>query len=122
MSPHVQSQDVLLYILALIFPPLPVFIRKGLFTREMAISLFLTAFFHFPGLLYSWYVTYESSLDRQTDSRGYRDIEQQTNETGIPQFEAYSDNNVTPPAYEDIAEGSTSGEPVAPLGDNKIQK
>ncbi|KAH3666275.1 hypothetical protein OGAPHI_004464 [Ogataea philodendri] len=69
----IDPADVLLYCLAFIFPPLPVFFRKGFFSYELLIAMLLTILAHFPGLLYSVYIIYDTSLitgsDRGVETR-----------------------------------------------------
>ncbi|KAG7783432.1 hypothetical protein KL910_000052 [Ogataea haglerorum] len=63
----VDPTDVLLYFLAFIFPPVPVFLRKGFFSSELLIVVLLTILAHLPGLLYAVYIIYDTSLVTGSD-------------------------------------------------------
>lgn len=51
--------DLFLVILAIFFPPLPVWIRRGVCSSELLILIALCILGYFPGLLYSWYIISE---------------------------------------------------------------
>lgn len=54
--------SVLLFILAILFPPLPVAMLKG-FREQFIISVILTILAYFPGLLYSAWVIATSNRE-----------------------------------------------------------
>lgn len=48
--------DVFLVILAIFFPPLPVWIRRGLCSADGFINIALCCLGYIPGLIHSWYI------------------------------------------------------------------
>lgn len=71
--------DIILYVLAFLVPPFPVLIRKGLKTQEFFIALFLTFFFHLPGLLYALYIVWVTLpvTGEPRAHEAYQDLESQ---------------------------------------------
>ncbi|ODV93520.1 hypothetical protein PACTADRAFT_52092 [Pachysolen tannophilus NRRL Y-2460] len=57
----IDPSDLILYFLGFFLPFFPVLIRKGLFSKEFLIGFLLSIFFHIPGLLYSFYIIYDTS-------------------------------------------------------------
>ncbi|KAK5991412.1 Plasma membrane proteolipid 3 [Cladobotryum mycophilum] len=50
------STDIFLGILAVLFPPLPVWVKCGLCSAESIINILLCVLGFIPGLLHSWYI------------------------------------------------------------------
>ncbi|KAI5464936.1 hypothetical protein BGZ63DRAFT_167040 [Mariannaea sp. PMI_226] len=50
------SADVFLAILALLFPPLPVWVKCGICSADSVINILLCVLGYVPGLLHSWYI------------------------------------------------------------------
>ncbi|PLN85443.1 UPF0057-domain-containing protein [Aspergillus taichungensis] len=50
------SSDIFLGVLAIFFPPVAVWIKKGLCTADSVINLALCCLGYIPGLLHAWYV------------------------------------------------------------------
>ncbi|RPB05970.1 hypothetical protein L873DRAFT_1824725 [Choiromyces venosus 120613-1] len=50
------SSDCFLAILAILFPPLPVWVKRGICSADSLISIALCCLGWFPGLLHSWYI------------------------------------------------------------------
>lgn len=50
------SSDCLLVILAIIFPPLPVWVKKGLCSADSLINIVLSCVGFLPGLIHAWYI------------------------------------------------------------------
>ncbi|WPK26888.1 hypothetical protein PUMCH_004256 [Australozyma saopauloensis] len=48
--------DICLIILLVLFPPLPVWIRRGLCSADGWINVLLCILGYFPGLIHSWYI------------------------------------------------------------------
>lgn len=48
--------DVCLVIISVLFPPLPVWIRRGLCSADSLINILLCILGYFPGLIHSWYI------------------------------------------------------------------
>ncbi|CDK26554.1 unnamed protein product [Kuraishia capsulata CBS 1993] len=56
------STDVLLYVIAFFVPPFPVLVRKGFWTSEFLLCLILSLIFHLPGIAYSCYIVFDTSV------------------------------------------------------------
>ncbi|KAK9472367.1 uncharacterized protein V1510DRAFT_129405 [Dipodascopsis tothii] len=50
------TPDVFLILLAIVFPPLPVWIKTGVCSCESLVNILLCMLGYIPGLLHSWYV------------------------------------------------------------------
>ncbi|KAI1103135.1 hypothetical protein F4804DRAFT_311147 [Jackrogersella minutella] len=50
------SADLFLGILAILFPPLPVWVKTGLCSADSIINILLCILGYIPGLLHSWYI------------------------------------------------------------------
>lgn len=50
------SADLFLGLLAILFPPLPVWVRRGLCSADSIINILLCMLGYIPGLLHSWYI------------------------------------------------------------------
>ncbi|KAK7205554.1 hypothetical protein BZA70DRAFT_267384 [Myxozyma melibiosi] len=50
------SADVFLVLLAILFPPLPVWIKRGICSADSLINIALCMLGFLPGLLHSWYI------------------------------------------------------------------
>ncbi len=48
--------DFILFIIAIIFPPFPVIVRRGLCSSDLIINVMLCMFGYIPGLLHAWYI------------------------------------------------------------------
>lgn len=48
--------DICLVILSVLFPPLPVWIRRGICSSDSLINILLCILGYFPGLIHSWYI------------------------------------------------------------------
>lgn len=48
--------DICLVIISVLFPPLPVWIRRGLCSADSFINILLCILGYFPGLIHSWYI------------------------------------------------------------------
>ncbi|ODV76437.1 YqaE/Pmp3 family membrane protein CYBJADRAFT_117950, partial [Cyberlindnera jadinii NRRL Y-1542] len=57
----VDPEDVFLYLIAFFFPPLPVAIRSGFWTKQVLLNVLLTMMFGLPGTLHSIYIIYVTS-------------------------------------------------------------
>lgn len=70
--------DIFLVVLSVLFPPLPVWIRRGICSCDSVINICLFLLGYFPGLIHSWYIiakyppysdiyyVYRSDLEHQT--------------------------------------------------------
>ncbi|KAK9324079.1 hypothetical protein V1517DRAFT_318696 [Lipomyces orientalis] len=50
------SADIILILLAILFPPLPVWIKRGICSADSLINIALCMLGFIPGLLHSWYI------------------------------------------------------------------
>ncbi|KAK9457115.1 hypothetical protein V1511DRAFT_492728 [Dipodascopsis uninucleata] len=50
------SADVFLVLLAIVFPPLPVWVKRGICSADSLINIALCMLGFIPGLLHSWYI------------------------------------------------------------------
>ncbi|KAI4227705.1 MAG: hypothetical protein L6R36_002192 [Xanthoria steineri] len=50
------TSDILLGVLAIIFPPIAVWIKSGLCTIDSLINILLCMLGYIPGLLHAWYI------------------------------------------------------------------
>ncbi|RCK54944.1 Plasma membrane proteolipid 31 [Candida viswanathii] len=85
--------DLFLIVLSVLFPPLPVWIRRGCCSCDSLINIALCMLGYFPGLIHSWYIiaryppywqdrkervyyVYRSDLENQTPRRpnGEREV------------------------------------------------
>ncbi|EGW32828.1 uncharacterized protein SPAPADRAFT_60171 [Spathaspora passalidarum NRRL Y-27907] len=48
--------DLILILLSVFFPPLPVWIRRGICSCDSLINIALCILGYFPGLIHSWYI------------------------------------------------------------------
>lgn len=48
--------DICLVIISVLFPPLPVWIRRGICSVDSLINILLCILGYFPGLIHSWYI------------------------------------------------------------------
>jgi uncharacterized membrane protein YqaE (UPF0057 family) len=50
------NADIFLGVLAILFPPLPVWVKCGICSADSLINICLTVLGFLPGLLHAWYV------------------------------------------------------------------
>jgi len=50
------SVDIFLGLLAVLFPPLPVWVKRGICSADSVINILLFILGYVPGLLHSWYI------------------------------------------------------------------
>ncbi|EEQ41173.1 hypothetical protein CLUG_05301 [Clavispora lusitaniae ATCC 42720] len=48
--------DIFLVVLSVLFPPLPVWIRRGICSADSFINILLCILGYLPGLIHSWYI------------------------------------------------------------------
>ncbi|KAI5966996.1 uncharacterized protein KGF55_000405 [Candida pseudojiufengensis] len=75
--------DLCLIILSIFFPPLPVWIRRGICSTDSFINILLCMLGFFPGLIHSWYIIakYPPYYDNENQKIYYvyrNDLENQT--------------------------------------------
>lgn len=52
----ITGGDIFLCLLALLFPPLAVWVKRGLCSADSVINLLLCVLGYFPGLFHAWYI------------------------------------------------------------------
>ncbi|TLS26823.1 hypothetical protein PpBr36_05033 [Pyricularia pennisetigena] len=80
------SADIFLGLLAILFPPLPVWVKRGLCSADSVINILLCVLGYFlmrttqlPGLIHSWYIIARFPEEQYDYERGYnRDAERVT--------------------------------------------
>ncbi|KAK9480393.1 hypothetical protein V1514DRAFT_325310 [Lipomyces japonicus] len=81
------SADVFLILLAILFPPLPVWIKRGICSADSLINIALCMLGFIPGLLHSWYIIArfpeEPFIDADIESQ---DFARSRHEPGITTF------------------------------------
>lgn len=50
------STDIFLGLLALLFPPLPVWVKRGICSADSIINILLCMLGYLPGLIHAWYI------------------------------------------------------------------
>lgn len=63
MCCHPVCCDFFLVLLAIIFPPLPVWIKTGLCSSDSFINILLCILGFIPGLIHSWYIIAKYPID-----------------------------------------------------------
>ncbi|TQN69817.1 Plasma membrane proteolipid 3 [Colletotrichum shisoi] len=73
------SADIFLGLLALLFPPLPVWVKRGICSADSIINILLCLLGYIPGLIHAWYIIakfpepdYEYESVPQQDHEGGR--------------------------------------------------
>lgn len=121
--------DLCLIILSILFPPLPVWIRRGICSGDSLINILLCILGYFPGLIHAWYIiakyppysgTHESQvyyvyltprdLERQQETHHHHHHHHTSNVTSEPLHNpttSYGATNETrnPPPYTEVDGG-----------------
>ncbi|KAI0111354.1 hypothetical protein F4814DRAFT_351783 [Daldinia grandis] len=69
------SADLFLGLMAILFPPLPVWVKTGLCSADSIINILLCVLGYLPGLIHAWYIiskfpeTYEYEAVQQDSER-----------------------------------------------------
>ncbi|KAI5868454.1 hypothetical protein GGS23DRAFT_31529 [Durotheca rogersii] len=63
------TPDLFLGFLAILFPPLPVWVKRGLCSADSIINILLCVLGYIPGLLHSWYI-----IAKYTDPADYEPL------------------------------------------------
>ncbi|KAI1142385.1 hypothetical protein F5Y05DRAFT_370755 [Hypoxylon sp. FL0543] len=71
------SPDLFLGLLAILFPPLPVWVKTGLCSADSIINILLCILGYIPGLLHSWYI-----ISKFPESYEYETVPQDSGESG----------------------------------------
>jgi len=50
------SADIFLGVLAILFPPLPVWVKRGICSADSIINILLLVLGYLPGLIHAWYI------------------------------------------------------------------
>ena len=134
------SADCLLVILAILFPPLPVWVKRGLCSADSLINIALCCLGFLPGLIHAWYII-SVTPDEHEYQRVSGDPERDANVSyyyvaaprAAPHHQQpnYGTTGTTQPPAQPQASGAGAGPSngeVPPSysdtirGDNKVQK
>ena len=132
------SEDFWLALLAFLFPPIPVILRAGLFSKDSLLNVLLLMCFYFPAVLHSCYVVYQTSPARGQQQRDHEgsagarllnessreglDLEAHPvpfNTTG-GSGEPHPSDSYGPPGYDEV--GNTDRYGTSFPMDNKVQR
>ncbi|CCG82329.1 Putative uncharacterized protein [Taphrina deformans PYCC 5710] len=72
-----SAGDILLLIMAVILPPLPVAIKRGLCSGAFWLNLLLSVLAYIPGMIHAWYIVlkYPDHIHSADCRHGQRDLE-----------------------------------------------
>ncbi|KAL9081432.1 MAG: hypothetical protein Q9159_007314 [Coniocarpon cinnabarinum] len=73
------SADCLLVLIAIIFPPLPVWIKRGLCSADSVINIALCVLGFLPGLIHAWYIISVTPDDYEYRQVAQEDVERDGN-------------------------------------------
>lgn len=129
------TRDILLALLGLFVPPLPVAMKRGVFSLDTLLNLILCLLGGLPGVVHCWYIIVkypDDGIPFVDSARGrYRivpDVEDQSsNQTAHPNYQSTSTTSgggdvggaagpIEPPSYDQTIQ---RGAPAK--GDNKVQ-
>jgi uncharacterized membrane protein YqaE (UPF0057 family) len=128
-------QNFLLIVLAVIFPPIPVFILDNycVWTKPMLITVLLTIFGHVPGIIFAIYYIVEYGKFNTSPRTGYVRLDEEesvphtSNHVDHPPVSPPGSSSTSspqhfltpehPPNYQDVVPPSDSK-----LSDNKVQQ
>ncbi|SCU96187.1 LAFA_0G04808g1_1 [Lachancea sp. 'fantastica'] len=116
----INKDDIILALSALILPPLPVILRRGVNSKDFWINLLLCLLFGFPGLLHAVYVVYQTSSERSEYIRvdENSDLEAQQGPVQTSEASKSVQQPEIPPAYNEVAPNGSAAQVAT---DNKIQ-
>lgn len=122
----INKDDLFLVILSVFLPPIPVWIRKGFFSKASLLNCILFLLFFFPAILHALYVIHETSSQRGSGtyasvSSVETSIEQQpVNGTSfnVDLESQIPEGDHIPPTYDEVVDAAALN---ANLTDNKIQ-
>ncbi|KAK9466494.1 hypothetical protein V1512DRAFT_271458 [Lipomyces arxii] len=80
------SADIILVLLAILFPPIPVWIKRGICSADSLINIALCMLGFIPGLLHSWYIIARFPEEPFVDGT---DLESQTGRNSQPRFSTF---------------------------------
>ncbi|KAH9887163.1 putative stress response RCI peptide [Xylariomycetidae sp. FL2044] len=69
--------DLFLGLLAILFPPLPVWVRRGICSADSLINIALCVLGYLPGLIHAWYI-----IAKYPESHDYEQLPQHENRSG----------------------------------------
>lgn len=76
--------DILLVVISVLFPPLPVWIRRGVCSTDSLINILLCILGYLPGLIHSWYIIAKYPPGSYGDQRIYYVYENDLERQGQP--------------------------------------
>ncbi|KAJ8604754.1 hypothetical protein MRB53_041659 [Persea americana] len=135
--------DCLLAIIAIFFPPLAVWVKRGLCSADSVINIALCVFGFIPGLIHAWYIisitpdnTYDELQEAEQGRTTYIVVQggnAQRPRQAQPSYGSVNNNSVDaqfPGARSGFVQpqqGSSQGDAPPPsyqaaVGDNKVQR
>ncbi|KAA8904992.1 hypothetical protein FN846DRAFT_779288 [Sphaerosporella brunnea] len=72
------SSDCFLFILAVLFPPLPVWVKRGICSADSIINIALCMLGFLPGLLHAWYIIAKYPDPLEEVAYGYLRVDQES--------------------------------------------
>ena len=96
------SSDCLLVLIALIFPPLPVWVKRGICSVDSIINIALCVLGFVPGLIHAWYIISVTP----DEEPGYERVQQQDPERdGNVSYYYVTGPHATPPSPRPAPQG-----------------
>lgn len=115
--------DLLLIVLSVFFPPLPVWIRRGICSKDSAINILLCILGFIPGLIHAWYIIAKyPPYSHQSESKVYyvyrNDLENQTPRDHHHHHHHHSHSHDHPHQYHDQSHitDESAGQPAFGYG------
>ncbi|RMD45044.1 hypothetical protein DV735_g96, partial [Chaetothyriales sp. CBS 134920] len=104
-----SAGDLFLGLIAILFPPIAVWIKRGLCSCDSIINLALCMLGYFPGLLHAWYIIF-TYPEYDYDYVPVADEEARVTYVVQPQQYQYQGNEdgpstAPPPAYDEAIRG-----------------
>ncbi|KAI9790030.1 MAG: hypothetical protein M1816_005644 [Peltula sp. TS41687] len=105
------SFDCLLYLLAILFPPLPVWVKVGICSADSVINILLCMLGFLPGLLHAWYIIAQYPDDH---AAGYHHVDGgDAAERGNVTYYYVSHRGMAPPSEAQRGYGTTDSSATA---------
>jgi len=108
--------DLFLGLIAILFPPIAVWIKSGLCTCDSLINILLCMLGYLPGLLHAWYIIAHNP-ERDYDYEAIPDSERgQSSQGGRVTYYYVRHENSRPSGYGTQAQGHNRPAPPPPQG------
>lgn len=97
------TPDIFLGFLAILFPPLAVWVKRGLCSCDSLINICLLCLGYIPGLLHAWYII----AKYPDDLIEYGQIDQENNGGRVTYVVIHSPQATPPPQHRGMSYGTT---------------